>query len=848
MRTTRARSDSGASAAQTAFPGMFSAASFFDVINAKPGISSRAKQSGLSRPPVIAFYGFRGGAGRSLALAHVATLLARRGARVAAVDLDLEAPGLHVLLDVPSPSDGGAADLLRAAAMGEVIDAKAHVRPSPLGQGSGQLFVVPAGAITPRYLAVLEELGVGMWHATDRPNPVRQAVESLRDVQPDLDAVLVDCRTGFSGMAASVLFHVADVAVVFFPLSEQVWEGISIVLDAAKAARQFREGRPALLFVPSIVPPGAIGDAKLVPFEQRLVKEFGKRFGEVDFAESEDPDRPEWLLPPIRYDVSLAISGRVDVSLQSSSWKLYEPLADAVAAAAEIATHVPRAISESLPLDTRTVLQEIVINDQLAFAELPKIEQLKSHFVRPSDYENVVHSATSVVVGAKGAGKTWLWRYLVSGGAHETSTSWVAGHGPASAPEASPLQLSPDAFREIERNAKLEGRETYRAFWLLYAAACLAKWKPDVAGAVLAEFQGDEKKALRAVQAAVTNFELKTALETALLLPNAGTLAEQITSVWDAKLLGSPPSKVILAYDGLDTGFETQGARWEDRRNRFVGALLQVILETRVRNRCVHYKVFLREDIWSAVSIQNKSHIEPVKVELRWKAEDLWKMALGIAATSNKYLTSLQQRMPGLASPWEVPEKTLKRALEPLWGETIERGKQARTPEYIQKRTSDAIGRLFPRTLVQILKTAIDAEKTRKTDPPADRVIRFTSLRDGIRKASNQRVADLTKEYVHLREYLALLKQSEPTGTRREFSERLRRRWQNVRKAGRAVKGAPAGALHAGPGGWGKVIGELETVGVLGPYRRTVSDDDEQKLQVALLYRHGLGIRGAGLG
>ena len=124
---------------------------------------------------------------------------------------------------------------------------------------------------------------------------------------------------------------------------------------------------------------------------------------------------------------------------------------------------------------------------------------------------------------------------------------------------------------------------------------------------------------------------------------------------------------------------------------------------------------------------------------------------------------------------------------------------------------------------MQILKTAIDAEKTRKTDPPADRVIRFTSLRDGIRKASNQRVADLTKEYVHLREYLALLKQSEPTGTRREFSERLRRRWQNVRKAGRAVKGAPAGALHAGPGGWGKVIGELETVGVLGPYRRTVS-------------------------
>src|SRR5262245_29450273 len=46
---------------------------------------------------VITFYSYKGGTGRSMALANVACLLVQRqsGRRVLAVDWDLEAPGLH---------------------------------------------------------------------------------------------------------------------------------------------------------------------------------------------------------------------------------------------------------------------------------------------------------------------------------------------------------------------------------------------------------------------------------------------------------------------------------------------------------------------------------------------------------------------------------------------------------------------------------------------------------------------------------------------------------------------------------------------------------------------------------
>src|SRR5262245_15866916 len=44
---------------------------------------------------IVTFYSYKGGVGRSMALANIAVLLARRGLKVLTVDWDLEAPGLE---------------------------------------------------------------------------------------------------------------------------------------------------------------------------------------------------------------------------------------------------------------------------------------------------------------------------------------------------------------------------------------------------------------------------------------------------------------------------------------------------------------------------------------------------------------------------------------------------------------------------------------------------------------------------------------------------------------------------------------------------------------------------------
>ena len=53
---------------------------------------------------IVTFYSYKGGVGRSMAMANVADILARRGARVLMIDFDLEAPGLEQYFQIHQPS------------------------------------------------------------------------------------------------------------------------------------------------------------------------------------------------------------------------------------------------------------------------------------------------------------------------------------------------------------------------------------------------------------------------------------------------------------------------------------------------------------------------------------------------------------------------------------------------------------------------------------------------------------------------------------------------------------------------------------------------------------------------
>lgn len=820
---------------------MFSAATFYDVLATEP--VSQQPQSVLRKPPVVAFYGFRGGAGRTLALAHSAATLARRGAKLALIDLDFEAPGLHSVLAVPEPpTNAGAAFAIMdtlSSNNGEPSGIERHIFAVP--EISGELLLVPCGPITPRYLATIEELNVGLWHALPR-NPLASIVTAISHVRPELDAVFVDCRTGFHGMTATALFHLADLVVLVVPLSEQIWDGVGAVLDGVRISRNRRGGLPHLLVAPAMVPLGEMGTRKLAEFQDRISKLYSQKIGPVDDdAIAEDPDQPSWLLNGVRYDQEVALGGRFNPRLKGPANEGYNELATAIGATLGLSDEGSSTAKGSYPsFDTARALRELTIPRSTAYAEEIPSNELDDLFINSSDYERIVDRLTALVIGAKGAGKTLLWRKLLRESSEQNA--YVPGHGPAqlSNADSGALNLSADTLKELEQTAKLERNANYRAFWRFYALARIFNSAPNASKITFdkEELTTEERRVVRQLQSISSAAQLSRLLKTALAMPTASTLSERLLDKVDEVLTTASNRSITLIYDGLDTGFDV-GKDSAERRRRFVTALLQNVGEARGRYRRVTFKVFLREDVWFEAELQNKSHLEAARADLVWRAEDLWRIALQLAMTSETYRQLAEKIEPGVSSK-VTDESVLRRILVPLWGETIETGKNAITANYIQKRMSDAAGRLFPRSLVQLLGTAVEEERKQR-EPLVNRLLRFTSIREGMREASKQRVSDLKAEYKGLGEYLELLRGTEATGTAEEWEQRLKRKWSSVRRGGNR-RGAPKGSLHAGRG-WSNVIEYLRIVGVLGPYTRA----DRPKLQVALLYRFGLEVKGSGL-
>ena len=828
------------------FDPMFSAATFYDVLEAAVNIGRKppTEVSANLRPAVVAFYGFKGGAGRTMALAHTAALLAERGARIVAIDLDLEAPGLDIIFDVDTPRDvDGTAALLRQAVMrprGEVLNVSASLRPVSLPEASGSVLVLPAGRLNKRYLAMIEEIGLPLWHTLQPPHPLQRILEdiSLSDVRPH--AFFLDCRTGFHGLSATALFHVADLVVACFPLSPQVWDGLDILVDATLAARTLRQdARPNLLLVPTLVPPGPSGKGLLGDFLTQLEGRYGNKLGgELDKEASEDPDEPDrpWLKVGIPYESSLAAVGRLDKSLRTTTWGHFLPLADAVGAAFDAALSP----YDTEPFDTTKVLEQLKIDRQAAFAEDSEISKLIDSFVPPGDLGRLLDRSIALIVGAKGAGKTVLFRYLVAKTAQPRPNllqemKYVVGHAPQSVSERGDQHLSAEALREIERDAKMATKGTHKAFWRLYAAARFANQVPASTNGIEKSVDSSIRGRVAKLLNAVDTRHLKDAIVELLLVPNIGTTSEAILLSIDQALL-SLNHHVTLVYDGLDTGFDV-GKDSEERQARFVSALLQLLLERRELRR-THFKIFLREDVFLRIEMQNKSHLDSARAELRWRPADLWRMTLLHVRESAEYKRQIASKPKGNEDPARIEEAELIRLLEPLWGATLQK-KKAQTAKYIQKRTSDASDRLFPRTLMQLLAHAIDYERNTPSDQ-RDRVLGFAAIRNGLTKASEQRVEDLKSEYKEMGRYLDALRNQKPTWTRKALIEHLSR---TVIKRPAGNRGGPEpGALHAGAGGWKNVIERLEQVGVLGDYTRVKGEDGKSKLQVALLYRPGLGI------
>ncbi len=237
----------------------------------------------------IAFYSYKGGVGRTLALANVGRELVRRGKRVVLMDFDLEAPGLDhfealqpkvdksVANNGQQPLHKGLVEYLSACLQGgppQDLDEYCYAVPSPDTNPSsdtntdnqGQLWVMPAGRHgEPHYQNFLEkEMN---WQEFYSEHEGWQVMENLRGHLVDAfapDYVLMDARTGLTEVGGLVTHQLADVVVLLFGLNDQNLSGTETVYRSLGRC----DSQPKRVLVASPVP--AVTTELGSVFDQRM--------------------------------------------------------------------------------------------------------------------------------------------------------------------------------------------------------------------------------------------------------------------------------------------------------------------------------------------------------------------------------------------------------------------------------------------------------------------------------------------------------------------------------------------------------------------------------------------------
>ena len=222
---------------------------------------------------IVTFYSFKGGTGRTMALANVAWILAANGKRVLIADWDLESPGLHrfyqPFMDPDVSQRPGIVDFVRTYVW-DALDERKRLAQTDGGDGGFPVTGQPEMAtVIEKDVAKLSSYTVPV----DWPFPDSGAIDFLSpgnqdnpgiyaqtlggldwdnlydklDGGPFLDAlrthlkrcydyVLIDSRTGLSDIADICTLHLPDMVVDCFNLSTQGMEG------AARIARLIRDG------------------------------------------------------------------------------------------------------------------------------------------------------------------------------------------------------------------------------------------------------------------------------------------------------------------------------------------------------------------------------------------------------------------------------------------------------------------------------------------------------------------------------------------------------------------------------------------------------------------------------
>ncbi len=218
----------------------------------------------------VTFYSYKGGVGRTLALANVAEYLAMFKKRVCLIDFDLEAPGLNYKLeektgkDIDIPYQKGIVDYMHYFFVESQQTAfRKNLKEFTIdvtfpNHKHTPVTYIPAGNV--KYADYWKKLSELEWHKFFNegkrygiPFFLELKARIEKELKPDI--LLIDCRTGISEILGFTTSILADHAVVLGANNKENLDGCILVMKSlAKSENHIHKKPLKLHFVQTRIP------------------------------------------------------------------------------------------------------------------------------------------------------------------------------------------------------------------------------------------------------------------------------------------------------------------------------------------------------------------------------------------------------------------------------------------------------------------------------------------------------------------------------------------------------------------------------------------------------------------
>jgi tetratricopeptide (TPR) repeat protein len=234
----------------------------------------------------IAFYSYKGGVGRTLAVAHVAYWLSKQGKTVFMLDMDMEAPGLHYKLEQYNHKitpTKGLVDFIGYFQREEKAARSLEEYTIPLKStenGMSPMWLMPAG--DPFAATYWKQLSQVEWKeflykGEKWGSLLFLELKAMIEKEYAPDFLLIDSRTGLTDLTGIGMNLLADDAVILAVNNTENIDGSRIVMERLRRAEKlpFKEEKTRMHFVLTRLPaPQNLEDFNR---EQKITKEVLKR-------------------------------------------------------------------------------------------------------------------------------------------------------------------------------------------------------------------------------------------------------------------------------------------------------------------------------------------------------------------------------------------------------------------------------------------------------------------------------------------------------------------------------------------------------------------------------------------